>query len=133
MLCRDNMNICKWPSILIVFFVCFACDKPLPTLTGIDAHRWADDRNGCKEDRTSMRDTIDTQKEKLLALDEMQIVRLLGRPDRNELYSGKQKFYYYFIEPSPDCGARDSTAERLAIRFNAVGLAKEVAIIRSEW
>jgi hypothetical protein len=80
-----------------------------------------------------MRKAVDGEKEKLLALDEMQIVSLLGRPDRNELYSSKQKFYYYFIEPSPDCGARDATAERLAIRFNAMGLAKEVAILRGEW
>src|SRR5690349_22712208 len=112
MLCRDNMNICKSLSLLLLLF-CFACDKPLPTLNGIDAQRWADDRNACKHERTSMRQSIDAEKEKLLALNEMQVVQLLGRPDRNELYSSKQKFYYYFIEPSPDCGARDTTAERL--------------------
>lgn len=126
------MNICKSLSI-VVLLSCFACDKPLPTLEGIDRQRWGQDRNGCHHERAGMRRAIEGEKEKLLALDEMQVVKLLGRPDRNELSSGKQKFYYYFIEASPDCGAHDSTAQRLAIRFNALGLAKEVAILTGEW
>lgn len=76
-----------------------------------------------------MRVAIDREKEKLLGLDEMQTVTLLGSPDQNELYSRNQKFYYYFIEPAPSCsGGSDSISERLVIRFNAVGLAKEVSI-----
>ena len=59
----------------------------------------------------------------------MQIVKLLGRPDQNELSTRNQKFFYYFLEPAPACGtATDSLSARLSIRFNAVGLAKEVAI-----
>jgi outer membrane protein assembly factor BamE (lipoprotein component of BamABCDE complex) len=81
-----------------------------------------------------MRTTLDQQKEKLLALDQMQVVELLGRPDQNELSSRNQKFFYYFIEPGPDCqSSSGAEPERLAIRFNAMGLAKEVAIVRGEW
>ena len=79
--------------------------------------------------RRPMREAIDEEKTKLLGLDEMQLVELLGSPDQNELYSRNQKFYYYFIEPAPSCDVKgDSTSERLVIRFNAVGLAKEVSI-----
>lgn len=79
-----------------------------------------------------MRESIESQKEKLLALDQLQIVELLGRPDQNELSKRNQKFFYYFIEPGPVCAnATDSLAARLAIRFNAMGLAKEVAIVTS--
>lgn len=80
-----------------------------------------------------MRTAIDREKEKLLGLDEVQTVKLLGSPDQEELYSRNQKFYYYFIDPAAQCGTPgDSTAEKLVIRFNAVGLAKEVSIVSGE-
>src|SRR5690606_18078746 len=119
------MNICKSFSIILLF--CFACDKPLPSLEGIDADQWSQDKNACGNARHSMGAAIDRQKEKLLGLDQMQIVQLLGRPDQNELSSRNQKFFYYYLDPAPACGG-DTTAARLSIRFNAVGLAKEVAV-----
>lgn len=122
------MNISKWLSLLIVFF-CIACDKPLPTLEGIDLERWKADKNACNDTRAGMREAIDREKTKLLRLDQMQIVELLGRPDQNELYTRNQKFFFYFLEPAPTCpAATDSVSERLVIRFNAMGLAKEVMI-----
>lgn len=121
------MNICKWPSIILL--LCFSCGKPVPTLTGIDTDGWAQDKNACGDSRASMRNAIDQEKDKLLGLDQMEIVTLLGRPDQNELSERNQKFFYYFVERAPACGGdADSTAKRLVIRFNAVGLAKEVSI-----
>lgn len=59
----------------------------------------------------------------------MQIVELLGRPDRNELYKRNQKFYYYYLTPAPECANYNANSStRLAIRFNAMGLAKEIMI-----
>lgn len=91
--------------------------------------RWQQDKNACGTYRTASLDAFKSQKEKLLALKEMQVVELLGRPDKNELYKRNQKFYYYYLKPSPDCvkySPEDNS--RLAIRFNAMGLAKEVII-----
>ena len=106
----------------------------MPTLEGIDKARWEEDKYGCNNIRSTMRASLDSQKEKLLTLDQMEIVELLGRPDQNELSKRSQKFFYYFIEPGPACTNKaDTLAERLAIRFNAMGLAKEVAIVRGEW
>ena len=123
------MNSCKSLSILLVLLIFLSCDKPLPTLEGIDARRWEEDKNACNGARTAMRESIGKEKEKLLSLTQMQIVKLLGRPDQNELSTRNQKFFYYFLEPAPACGnATDSLGARLSIRFNAVGLAKEVAI-----
>jgi len=122
------MSICKWLSISLLLF-CFSCDKPLPTLEGIDLEKWREDKNACKNARSSMREAIDSQKEELLALDQMQIVGLLGKPDQNELSSRNQKFFYYYLTPAPACGvASDPGALKLVIRFNAVGLAKEVSV-----
>lgn len=123
------MSTCKWPSLLIILLFCFACDKPLPVLEGMDLDRWRQDKNGCNHVRVTMREAIGAEKEKLLALNQMQIVSLLGKPDQNELSSRNQKFFYYFIGPAPACGvSADSAAAKLVIRFNAMGLAKEVAV-----
>jgi hypothetical protein len=121
------MSTCKWLSFFLIL-LCVSCDKPMPTLEGLDLERWKEDKNGCQNLRTKMRTSIDQEKNKLLSLDQLQIVALLGNPDRNELSKRNQKFFYYFLEPAPSCNAGDSGAARLAIRFNAMGLAKEVAI-----
>lgn len=122
------MSTCRRLSILLVFLF-FSCDKPLPSLEGVDLDRWKEDKNACDNRRIFMREAIDREKEKLLSLDQMQIVKLLGKPDQNELLSRNQKFFYYFLNPAPVCpAASDSGAEKLVIRFNAMGLAKEVFI-----
>jgi len=122
------MKMFKWPSAFLCCILFFSCSKPLPTLEGIDRSRWVSDVNGCGKTRQTMASAIEQEKDKLLALDQIQVVKLLGNPDQNELYSRNQKFFYYFIDPAPECPGGDSTARRLVIRFNAVGLAKEVAV-----
>ena len=122
------MRMFRWLNIALIV-LCFSCDKPLPALEGMDLEKWREDKNACQKIRPSMRGAVERQKEKFLSLDQMQVVTLLGKPDQNELYSRNQKFFYYFIDPAPGCGvASDSTALRLVIRFNAVGLAKEVSV-----
>jgi len=118
----------KWLSLLFSLLI-LSCGKSLPELVGIDSRAWMDDKNGCKGKRINMEKALETEKNKLLALNELQIVKLLGRPDQNELSTRNQKFFYYFIKPSPLCHlATDTISAKLVIRFNAVGLAKEVAI-----
>ncbi|MBX2963257.1 MAG: hypothetical protein KF687_12145 [Cyclobacteriaceae bacterium] len=116
----------KWLSVAIVLLV--GCGNPLPQLEGIDAERWKNDKNGCLNQRSSMKEAIAQQKEKLLALNEKQIIRLLGKPDQNELYKRNQKFYSYYIHPAPACGKHSDFFNVLIIRFNAMGLANEVVI-----
>ncbi len=116
-------------SLTVALLFLFGCGKDLPELIGIDGHAWKDDRNGCGGKRTEMITAIQSEKEKLLALDEVTIVKMLGRPDRNELFKRNQKFYYYFLEPSSDCkGETNMHARKLVVRFNAMGLAKEVSV-----
>jgi hypothetical protein len=103
-----------------------ACSAPLPSLENFDAETWKQDRNGCKHQRLAFTQELLNQKQKLLGLDEIRIVKVLGPPDRNELYKRSQKFYYYFLEPSDECESPSNGARKLVVRFNAVGLAKEV-------
>jgi hypothetical protein len=117
-------------SFFLVTLIIFSCGKSLPTLDGVDLKSWNEDKNGCAGKRFSMQKSLVTQREKLLALGELQIVELLGKPDVNELSKRNQKFYYYYLQSAKDCNNNDSTLtpKRLAIRFNAMGLAKEVNI-----
>ncbi|HET9052732.1 MAG TPA: hypothetical protein VFM90_01065 [Cyclobacteriaceae bacterium] len=106
-----------------------ACGKEIPKLEGVDLEHWRKDKNACGTYRTETMETLVAQKEKLLALKETQIVSLIGRPDRNELYKRNQKFFYYYLKPAPDCTHYNGAATtRLTIRFNAMGLAKEVLV-----
>lgn len=115
-----------------LFFLCIvllsSCGKSLPTLEGIDLKAWKEDPDACQGIRSKMIDAITAEKEKLKALDEMQVVSLLGRPDENELYTRNQKFYNYYLEPGPNCENGVEQPKKLILRFNAMGLAKETLI-----
>lgn len=114
--------------VLFIALVLTSCGKSLPEFEKLDLNAWRNDKNACGEYRSSTLETFQSQKEKLLALDESQIIQLLGRPDQNELYKRNQKFFYYYMKPSAACPKPSTSPKRLAIRFNAMGLAKEVAI-----
>lgn len=115
---------------LFIFLLClvFSCGRPLPLLEGIDLRQWKADRFGCNGFRERSMGQLSSQKDKLKGLSEDDILKLLGRPDQNELYKRNQKFYHYFMEPSEKCDTAKQNARKLSIRFNAVDLAKEVVI-----
>jgi hypothetical protein len=117
-------------SFSLFTFIFFSCGKSLPSLDGVDLKSWSEDKYGCSGKRSGMEKSLVAQREKLLALGELQIVELLGKPDQNELSKRNQKFYYYYLQSAKDCNNSDSTItpKRLAIRFNAMGLAKEVQV-----
>lgn len=113
-------------SLLIILLS--ACGKPAPRLDHFDQDAWQADRDACGNQRMAMLPVIEEQKEKLLGLDEMTLVQVLGKPDQNELYKRNQKFYFYYLEPAPECAGGKTTAKRLSVRFNATGLAKEINV-----
>lgn len=116
-------------SILLLLAVAwFSCAPSHEEITGIDWDQWKSDRFGCGLKRQAFGETLDAQKDRLKSLSEMDIVNLMGRPDQTELYKRNQKFFTYFISGGPGCDAADSSSLKLVIRFNAVGLAKEVAV-----
>lgn len=107
----------------------FSCGKPLPSFEGIDLTAWKDDKQACNGTRVAMINALENNSKKLLTLSEQEIISLLGKPDENELYKRNQKFYYYFVEPARSCSTGGtSNPKKLVIRFNAVGLAKEVGV-----
>jgi len=117
-----------WLSAVAAALIVTSCGKALPQLEGVDLAAWKDDKNACSGKRWPIAEQIAQQKDKLLALSEDDIVSVLGKPDQNELYTRNQKFFYYFVQPAPACAPGGAPAKRLAFRFNAMGLAKEIAI-----
>jgi hypothetical protein len=89
--------------------VCLSCGKPLPELKGIELEVWMADKNGCSGARATSIEPLKKQKADLLGLSD-------------------QKFYYYYLQPAPECEQHPDNALRLAIRFNAMGLAKEISV-----
>ena len=124
------MSTSSWYKYGIVpLLFLFSCGKSLPSFEDIDLQSWKDDKQACHGKRSSMIDAMKNQSEKLLALSQQEVIALLGKPDENELYKRNQKFFYYFVQPSRSCSNSGTpNPKKLVIRFNAVGLAKEVAI-----
>lgn len=106
----------------------FFCCQSDPVINGLDTTTWKNDPDACKDQRAQFTAPLMEQLEKLKGLSEMEVVSLMGKPDKNELYKRNQKFYYYYLEPGPMCSKPNRVAKRLILRFNAVGLAKEVSI-----
>ncbi|MCW5912835.1 MAG: outer membrane protein assembly factor BamE [Cyclobacteriaceae bacterium] len=115
----------KW---LFLSAVLISCGKPLPDLSPINLAQWKEDKNGCSHFREQGISYLINQLEELKGLSEKDIIKLLGRPDRNELYKRNQKFYYYDLEPGKVCSDSIIENQQLVLRFNAMGRAKEVTV-----
>jgi hypothetical protein len=119
----------KIVAILIIATACVTCGtRHKGEISGIDWDAWKADRNGCQMTRETYIDTLAAQTDLLKTMSEMEIVELMGRPDETELLERNQKFFTYFLEGGPGCASTDGGSMWLIVRFNAVGLAKEVMI-----
>jgi hypothetical protein len=113
---------------LLVILLLIACGKSGPAIEGFDRAVWKNDQNGCGAHRATLSEVVLKNKDQLLGLGEMDIISVLGNPDQWELYSRNQKFYRYYLEPNEKCGSPSLHPKRLVVRFNAVGLAKEITL-----
>mgnify|MGYP001285165855 CR=1 FL=1 len=122
------MRIFKWHHLLVSVVLLVSCSPDKISLDHFDAQAWRNDLKGCNGARTPLAEVILAQKDKLLGLNEIEVVNALGKPDQQEIYKRHEKFYYYFVDPSADCDEPRTPARRLSIRFNAVGLSKEIVV-----
>jgi len=125
---KPRVFVSLWHLFLFVTFLLLSCVKALPVLDGIDSEKWKADRDACQGYRQSVVISLKSELVKLKGLSEMDVIRLLGKPDENELYKRNQKFYSFFLSPGPNCQGADSTAQRLVLRFNAMGYAQLVSV-----
>lgn len=130
-------------KVVIVFSfvvgILFSCSNPNAiSEQEFDRKAWKTDRNGCENVRPKMLDNLEKIKPRLEGLDEVDLRKILGKPDFAELYSRNQKFYTYYIDAAEKCDNSVSKAikngERrlLQIRFDAVNSVNEIVVIREE-
>lgn len=122
------MRIFKWRHLLVSLLITMSCTSEKVSLDNFDSEGWKNDRKACRDERGKYVDVLIAQKDKLLSLNEVELVEALGMPDQQEIYKRHEKFYYYFLDPSEECDNPDDTPRRLIIRFNAVGLSREIGI-----
>ena len=119
-------------TFFLLLLTAMACEGPaLPEIQGFDAYVWKRDKFGCARERLTMADTLLAQREKLVQLDEKEVIRILGSPDARELYVRNQKFLVWLLEPNQRCHAPEEApvhAKALHVRLNALGKANEVYI-----
>ena len=129
-------------SILnFVILICFfsSCTDPnAVTNEEFDRKAWKMDRNGCENIRTEMLDDLEKIKPKLEGLDEINLRKVLGKPDFAELYSRNQKFYTYYIDASEKCENKNSQNTKngdkrlVQVRFDAINAVNEIVVTREE-
>lgn len=113
-------------SVLVLLIAC----SPSIEIDDFDSKSWKSDRNGCQSIRGDFTQTLLDSKGQILGQNERAILKLLGRPDKNELYRRQQKFYIYYVEAGPLCeDIGQDSASYVSIRFNATGYAREMALI----
>src|SRR5690606_41042540 len=71
-----NMQPFNWLS-LIFFVLLVECERPLPTFDSVNLDVWKTDSQGCTGKRSKLESNIREEKDKLLGLNEKQVIRLL--------------------------------------------------------
>lgn len=117
----------KLNTAILLIFLITGCVEEIQV--SFDNGSWITDTNGCKKIRMRIyKEIIESQKE-ILGLTNKEIIRILGKPERNELYKRNQKFFIYQISPASKCNVtNDIETLFLFVRFNAVGLSQEVFV-----
>lgn len=124
----------------ILFSLCFfwglfflsAC-KESPRFANFDSEKWKNDRMACKNERKELIPILKDRGDELKGLDIVQIQRIFGTPDVNQLYKRNQRFYIYFYEMGLQCEERSKVgleqSKVLKIRFSALDTVTEVVVI----
>jgi hypothetical protein len=96
-----------------------------------DKNAWKRDKLGCEGERDQLSISLFTQKQQLFDAHPRAIKKLLGSPNKTELYSRNQRFFVYYISTRSPCPG-DSTGNEgatLNIRFGALNKVNEVYVV----
>ena len=121
-----HIKITFWVTTLLWLVGCTT--QPVD-IAGFDAIAFRADPGGCQGTRNQMKESIFANDSSFKGLSQEEVYATLGKPDRQDLATRSQKYYVYFIEPSPTC-APDATSSQpltLLIRFSAINRATEIS------
>ncbi len=120
---RKALTLASTSLMLLALTRC----NPISDLKGFDSSAWKQDKKGCLGIRKVFEESLWRQREKLVDMDEGQIIEVLGRPNYTELYIRNQKFFVYYISASADCEKGSGSPRSLVIRFDALNYSNEIS------
>ncbi|KAA6440794.1 hypothetical protein FEM33_05270 [Dyadobacter flavalbus] len=105
-----------------------ACSSPPDKLGNLDLEKWRNDRGACNNVRSGLKKDFKAVQNELKGKFADDIGKILGRPDIHQLGERNLKFYVYFLEKGEQCNdiKTRSHAEKVILKFNAVGLLSEI-------
>ncbi|MCF2489496.1 hypothetical protein [Dyadobacter sp. CY347] len=114
--------------VLAMLVAITACSSPPDKLGSLDLVKWRGDRGGCTNVRAGLENDFKSIEKQLKGKFADDIGDLLGRPDIHQLGERNQKFYVYFLAKGEQCAdiKAKSTAPKVILKFNAVGLLSEI-------
>ncbi len=108
-----------------------ACKEETIENEMFSSEKWKSDKLGCLGNRLRLRQGLLSQQDQIKGLTESQVISILGRPNRIDLFKRGQKFFVYLVN-NPNCMA-DTTLPpmQVEIRFNSLDISSEVSLIQS--
>ncbi|MFN8345139.1 MAG: hypothetical protein U0X91_09050 [Spirosomataceae bacterium] len=119
---------CTLLCTLYLALFTFSCTSAPDRIGTLDLVKWRSDRGGCKDVRKTMEADFRNIEKDILGKHIDEVGQMFGRPDIHQLGSRDQKFYVYFLGKGPHCSdiTQKSEAQKVILRFNAVGLLSEI-------
>ena len=117
------MNLLK---LLMLMLWMASCSRDI-RLEGFEAQKWSEDVHGCKGYREKVAGNLVKQRKLLIGANEMEIKKLLGKPDSQELQTRGQHYFVYEIKGGATCPDQSVTSV-LRIRFDALNRVTELVV-----
>jgi hypothetical protein len=121
------MKHIKISFLFLTLIFTVGCTKKID-VGDFDSEKWIADRQGCNGDRIEMIDDVIKIRENLLGLYQKSILKVLGKPEGEELYERSQTYWWYYLDPSGECDNSIDNPRKLTIRYTALGIANQVDI-----
>lgn len=118
----------SFPIVVATILIFCGCNNR-SSLDNFDSKVWKSDAGGCEGKRKEIAEKFPGFREKLKGKSNKEILNILGKPDKNELYRRSQKFFIYYLTPSEECENGSEIATYMQVRFSALGQSNEVLII----
>lgn len=118
----------NWCMFLLLITATGSCQQGID-IPNFEEKAFKEDLNGCSGVRKNMKQRLFEVTTQFKGLTQTQMKATLGKPDRQELAERNQKYFIYFVEPSPQCQDTATSQEPLTmyIRFSAVGRSTEIS------
>jgi outer membrane protein assembly factor BamE (lipoprotein component of BamABCDE complex) len=120
----------KYSFLLLALILLGACTSTV-RLENFDSEAWKKDNMGCEGKRAAMVNELLDQQLVLRGKTQQHIMRILGKPDKVELYDRSQTFHFYYLDATEGCKTDSLVANPrfLSVRFTALNQASEFIIL----